>query len=371
MNVMKLFNVRRACKTSGELGVEVECEGSNLPFESHRWNGEYDGSLLDGESREYVLKKPLSLLGVYQAIKELDNLFTDCKVKLKDSVRAGVHVHVNMQDSSKAQLFNLITLWAVFEDVLLDRCGAYRKGNLFCYPLSRSDNVFNIMMKAAEDSGQLRYFSSDQYRYCAVNVVSLSKYGSLEFRAMRTPRNVTDVYQWAKLLLRMKTFSAEFANPREMIDCINDIGVDAFYADVFEGFEDYLTHKTDLAKQVNEGLMVASAIAYSSDWEEEAEHTEPFSHHVLDEVLKDEVARPEIIEEWKPRKKVKARPLFGDVVPIEGQAFDLEALGAFVEEHNRLVAVGALEPIPQGEEVEVPVRVKDGEDDVLGWEADV
>jgi len=45
------------------------------------------------------------------------------------------------------------------------------------------------------------------------------------------------------------------------------VGVDKFYADTFKGFENYLTHKPDLAKQINEGLMIASAIAYASDWE--------------------------------------------------------------------------------------------------------
>ena len=266
MNVMKLFDVREGCKTSGELGVEVEVVGDNLPDESPRWEGEYDGSLDHGRSREFVLRKPMSLLGVYQAIKELDALFTKRDTRIVDSIRAGVHVHVNMQGSTKNELFNLICLWAIFEDVLLDRCGAYRKGNLFCYPLARSDNVWGVMMEAAEDSNYLRHFNNDEYRYCAINVVSLRKYGSLEFRAMRTPKDVREVYQWAKVLLTMKKFSAKFATPIHLIEHLNDVGVDEMYKQAFKGFENYLTHKPDLAKQVNEGLMVASAIAYASDW---------------------------------------------------------------------------------------------------------
>ena len=266
MDVMKLFDVRECCKTSGLLGVEIEVEGSKIPNDSVSWFGEYDGSLDYGSSREFVLRKPLSLLGVYNAVKELNLLFVKKGTVIRDSIRAGVHVHVNMQDSTKNELFNFIVLWAVFEDVLLDRCGVYRKGNLFCYPLSRSDNVFGIMMGAANDSNLLYNFRSDEYRYCAINVASLHKYGSLEFRAMRTPRNVTDVYQWAKLLLTMKRFSAKFANPIHLIEHLNDVGIDEMYKKAFKGFENYLTPKPDLAKQVNDGLMIASAIAYASDW---------------------------------------------------------------------------------------------------------
>ena len=271
MNVMKLFNVSCRCKTAGELGVEIEVEGNNLPPACDSWEGERDGSLDYRNSREFVLRQPMTLLGVYKSIKELSKVFKDKGTTINDSMRAGVHVHVNMQDSTKAELFNFIVLWAIFEDVLLDRCGKYRKGNLFCYPLSRSDNVFGIMMKAAGNSVFLRDFRSDQYRYCAINIASLKKYGSLEFRAMRTPRDVEDVYQWAKLLLTMKRFSAKFDNPIHLIESLNEVGVDKFYADVFDGFDDYLTHSCDLSKQVNEGLMVASAIAYSSDWVEVVE----------------------------------------------------------------------------------------------------
>lgn len=279
MNVMKLFKVSELLKTDGELGVEVEVEGRRLPQHSKLWKGEYDGSLKYDHSREFVLRKPLTLLGVYQAVKELGQEFKDNRTVVDDSIRAGVHVHVNMQDSTKNELFNLITLWAVFEDVLLDRCGAYRKGNLFCYPLSRSDNVWEVMMKAGGDSRYLHNFASDEYRYCAINVASLHKYGSLEFRAMRTPRNVSEIYQWAKLLLSMKKFSAKFDNPIHMLNKLDEVGIDKFYDMVFKGFDNYLTRSKDLGKRINDGYLIANAIAYSSDWVVECEkkpHAGPY-----------------------------------------------------------------------------------------------
>jgi hypothetical protein len=288
MNVMKLFNVREGNKTRGALGVEIEVEGTNLPRDTKLWGGEYDGSLL-GNSREYVLRTPLSLLGVYNAIKEIGKAFKDGESVINDSVRAGVHVHVNMQDSTKNELFNFIVLYAIFEDVLLKRCGKFRKGNLFCLPLSSSDNVWGMMMKAAGDSRYLGEFDNDNYRYCALNVVSLHKYGSLEFRAMRTPKAMGGVYQWAKLLLSMKKFSAKYDNPMQIINTLDSLGVNNFYDEVFGEFTGYLGEQKGLRKRTQDGVMVAKAIAYSSDWKEQ---------EVVAEPLKEAVPKPALRGAW-------------------------------------------------------------------------
>ena len=265
MNVMKLFNLREGSKTCGELGVEVEVEGCNLPYDTKRWDGEQDYSL-QGNAREFVLRKPMSLLGVYQAVKELGAAFSDSGATINDSVRAGVHVHVNMQDSTKNELFNFIVLYAIFEDVLLRRCGKYRKGNLFCLPLSSSDNVWGAIIEGAKSNRNLQGFIDNDLRYCAINVVALGKYGSLEFRAMRTPKRLGRVYQWAKLLLSMKKSSAKFENPMCIINTLNSIGIDKFYDEVFGDFKKYLGKQPNLRRQTEDGVLVASAIAYASDW---------------------------------------------------------------------------------------------------------
>jgi hypothetical protein len=271
MNVMKLFELNERYATKGNMGIEIEVEGTNLPLETVYWDGEYDGSLDYNNSREFVLRKPMSLLGVYNAVTEISKVFKAKGTVVNSSIRAGVHVHVNMQDSTKNELFNFIVLYAIFEDVLLKRCGKFRKGNLFCLPLASSDNVWGVIRQAAENDRWLGEFNDDNLRYCALNVVSLHKYGSLEFRAMRTPKQMGSVYQWAKLLLSMKKYSAQFNNPMEIINMLESLGVNRFYDEVFSEFTSYLGEQKGLRRRTQDGIMVASAIAYASGWEEREE----------------------------------------------------------------------------------------------------
>ena len=48
-----------------------------------------------------------------------------------------------------------MTLYAIFEHVLLDYCGAGRRGNLFCLPLSESDLVVEALVDAIEHYGTI------------------------------------------------------------------------------------------------------------------------------------------------------------------------------------------------------------------------
>jgi hypothetical protein len=264
MNVMKLFDVHKGYDTTGLLGVEIEVEGGNLPRHLRHWNREHDGSLKGGI--EFVLKRPMSLLGVRQAILEMKKSIKYNSSHIKDSVRAGVHVHVNMQKESKEQLFNTIVMWAIFEDILLTRCGKYRKGNLFCLPLSKSDNVVRALRKFARVGASASLLNSEDYRYCALNVCSLRRYGSLEFRALRTSPDLEVTYQWAKLLLNMKRVACTYKNPIAILEELEEKGIKAMYRKVFGKSADFLGKQVGLEHKCSEGVLTASCIAYASKW---------------------------------------------------------------------------------------------------------
>ena len=270
MAVMKLFKVPPHNATLGELGVEIEAEGYHLPqYNIPSWHREHDGSLNNGV--EYVLRQPMKLMGVRVAILELSAAVKKSRARVDSTIRTGVHVHVNMQKATKAQLFNMIVMWAIFEEVLLDRCGIGRKGNLFCLPLRKADNVISIMRMVAEDSAYADSMDNDQYRYCAVNVVSLHKFGSLEFRALRTSADMNVTYHWAKLLLNMKKVACAYKNPMHILDELDRDGVYAMYRKVFHKSLDFLGTQVGLVRKVNKGMMTANTIAYASDWVAETE----------------------------------------------------------------------------------------------------
>lgn len=60
--VMQWFGIREDFAAKGDVGIEIEVEGKNLPkhFEKY-WRVEADGSLRGEDNAEYVLEKPSPL----------------------------------------------------------------------------------------------------------------------------------------------------------------------------------------------------------------------------------------------------------------------------------------------------------------------
>jgi hypothetical protein len=284
MNVMRLFNVSPIVKTYGEIGIEIEVEGTCFPYRIPHWKREHDGSLHGGV--EFVLRKPLTLLGARIAMKEMTSHMSHSSIR--DSVRAGVHVHLNCQNMTKVQVFNTIIMWALFEEVLLNKCGVCRKGNLFCVPLGKSDNVISFLRDLADDDGYAPQVDNDDYRYCAINIVALRKYGSLEFRAMRTSADMDNTYQWAKLLHYMKKVACTYKNPMHILDELESKGVYKMFVKVFAKSLPFLGRQVGLVQNVNKCLMTANTIAYASDWDAETDVTVS-----LDEGMEEPEEHPE------------------------------------------------------------------------------
>src|SRR3546814_17797876 len=91
------------------------------------WNNERDGSLQGAETAEYVLKKPSSLKEVRTALDYIDLMYKAPNTQVDDTVRAGVHVHVNCQHLTMTQLYSFMTFYLILENVLVGWCGQDRK----------------------------------------------------------------------------------------------------------------------------------------------------------------------------------------------------------------------------------------------------
>lgn len=87
---MKLIrDIFRRNPVKGDIGIEIEAEGVNLPQLRTPWKCEHDGSLR-GEAIEYVFAKPLMLPEAYKALVKLDAAFTENNAVVADTGRAGV-----------------------------------------------------------------------------------------------------------------------------------------------------------------------------------------------------------------------------------------------------------------------------------------
>ncbi len=252
-------------KETGELGIEIEVEGDNIPPNTLKyWRKEQDGSLR-GESGEFVLKKPLDVKGVQAALAELDQAYKDNGTEVSNSIRAGVHVHVNVQDLSVNQLMCFITTYLILENILVKWCGKSREGNLFCLRCKDAEAWLQTL-ETALARHDLRLLGSDHIRYASVNLKALTQYGSIEFRAMRGTRDLDAIYQWATVLRSIKEFSKQYATPMDVMgDCLTDVSSfamrslgDNFKAFTYEGYQ----------KDIDSAIRYANDLAHFSDWKE-------------------------------------------------------------------------------------------------------
>lgn len=262
--VMQWFNLPRKHKTDGDVGIEIEVEGEHLPKLDKYWKNEHDGSLRGPENIEYVLERPMSLKDARIALKYLSVQYNKNDSNVHDSVRAGVHVHINVQDLNIIELYNFMTLYLILEEVLVKHCGEHREGNLFCLRAGDADYLLTQLQNAAEDKN-FRQLVTDQLRYSSMNVKALGTYGSLEFRAMRGTRDLELIYNWAATLLRLREVAKEYESPEKIIEGFSEGEARAFLINaigeraeefMFDGFE----------RMLCDGMRRAQDVAYCVDW---------------------------------------------------------------------------------------------------------
>lgn len=250
-----------------EVGIEIEMEGRGL----HRlfdmnpgpnyWNVMEDGSLR-GEAVELVLKKPCARNLVASRLSYLQKYLSSLDMTLSPSDRCGVHVHVNCQPLEITELYRFITLYLIFEDVLVNWCGEDRVGNLFCLRARDASGLLMALI-SAKKSGYLMDLMSNEYRYAAMNVTALRKYGSLEFRAMRSPAKFDSINNWVEALLNIKDYALSVESDRAFVEALSFNGGERFAAQVLkEQFENFKCPKMDAL--MLDGARAAQHLAYTN-----------------------------------------------------------------------------------------------------------
>lgn len=261
-NVAKFFNRR---PTKGEVGVELEYEGNDLPqtgFERF-WTKCADGSLR-GESAEYILTSPISRKDVKAALEELESSFKASKTLVKDTFRAGTHIHINVQELTLPQVINFLTIYFMFETTLIKLCREDRLGNHFCLRSRDASGLISMLYKAVTTS-DTSAFSQDLYRYGAVNVTSLPKFGSLEFRALESTTDWEKVVFWVNAHLSIKDAAVSYRDPATILGEASAIGFKEFGKKVF-GDSWAVLEKVYQEQDVHEGIWEIQSVVFSRDW---------------------------------------------------------------------------------------------------------
>lgn len=212
----KLVELLGQSPCDGDVGVEIECEGAGIsPSNSPFWRTEKDGSLrgsFPSEAAEFVMSQPLHIDHVEIA---LDSLITEQKdAKFNFSFRTSVHVHVNVQQLTEAEMLAFLYLCLLVEEPLMNFCGETRKANRFCLRYADAEG-FDRTLDTLFDRGwsAVRRLDGDKIRYAAINVHALQKYGSIEFRGMRGNMDKEVILPWCQTLIHLRDKAKELGSP--------------------------------------------------------------------------------------------------------------------------------------------------------------
>lgn len=270
MNISTILNLRQNVLTKGDVGIEIELEGDNLPSGEQvhpYWRREHDGSLRPSpDAAEYVFRKPLKEDKAKEALGVMSEKFRELNTTDCESGRAGVHVHVNCQQLMVHELANFICLYLVMEDLLVRFCGDDRVGNLFCLRAADAEYLITSLHQAFS-SQDLTQLNSDEFRYASMNVKSLFQYGSLEFRAMRSTLDMQVIEQWMGILLRLREAAKEYEDPCHIMFSISNEGPNDFCRRVLGDYADSLIDLGGCEFEVMQNMRNIQDIAYLVDWE--------------------------------------------------------------------------------------------------------
>lgn len=252
----------------GEVGIEVEVEGHNLPHEiKSYWEAKKDGSLRGADNCEYVLRQPCQRKSVKKFLKYLSDQLKKADAKIDNSPRTSVHVHLNMNKKSLTDCYTLAVMYYLFEDAMHRIAGESRVGNLFCLGASDAEFIIDVLVKSAR---QRKFnLNPDQLRYTSVNLCAIQHFNSVEFRALRGTTDPHVIGEWVELLLSLKDAASKYHDPAELMGDFSRLGPENLTEVVFGKRAILITSQRGYEQRMWDAARLVQEVAYATDWHKE------------------------------------------------------------------------------------------------------
>jgi hypothetical protein len=155
------------------------------------------------------------------------------------SKRTSVHVHLDVRQMTMNQLVGLLFTYSVVENLLFKFVQNNRRNNIFCVPINETYLMSN--MKTNPDKF-LYAIESYWQKYSALNLLPISRQGSVEFRHMPGTLNVPLLIQWIDLLCCLKVFAYKYSF-KSILDRIVSLNSNSRYREfISDVFPDRLTY---------------------------------------------------------------------------------------------------------------------------------
>lgn len=232
--------------------VEFELEKvQDFRIDHASWEVGEDHSLRNG--LEWKLRRPLMGKRLAVAI----NTFFDAldAVPKNDrpvvSYRTGLHVHLNFSRSESdnaSQLRTMVASYFLVEGLMFAFAGVDRKWCGYCWSMADANGLLHKVLDPELPERQLEIAVRDSSRYLGLNLQSLSKYGSLEFRHMEMTLDRARVINWMNSIMNLRLYAASYDSSDErafekVLDSYQRLGPTAFVRAVFKDrAEDFMPY---------------------------------------------------------------------------------------------------------------------------------
>lgn len=201
-----LYKLNRK-RPGGDLGLEIELEGTLVPPAGVFWAHKQEGSLRQHpHGYEYILQKPIKMEKLDEALAEIKKVFDNSTIF--PSIRCSTHIHVNVTSKTLREIYNIIGYYYLVEDFLVRTQGPMRCGNLFCLRMSDAEALPWDIGQSIQRQRYFTHFGMPQFKYGALNLAAPMRYGSLEFRFLRPITNVDLLRKWSEILYALVTNAA-------------------------------------------------------------------------------------------------------------------------------------------------------------------
>lgn len=265
----QLRQIYRVNTYTGErFGVEIEIEARSVDSfmsklqDSKRLQVVHDGSLR-GAACEVIFQEGLTYKQTEDALKEFDRAAKHLDgVNLSD--RCSVHVHYNLTHLTLSQIMSAYVTATLLEPYLIEAVGGdARTGNYFCLSGLESDTTIQGLIGFFRNRCDT-YSLGGFHKYQALNLSSISRFGTLEWRMHKGCINGEQIFDWCTCIREIMNVKPTAI---EICQYISEYGTVKFLEEFLPNVKKYLlSFNKDIFKQDNgESFYIAKRLAYCVD----------------------------------------------------------------------------------------------------------
>ena len=217
------------------VGIEIEQEYTQERTYSQAMglrNSTYWRTKPDGSLRYFGVEFCSNILypgNVDDALKEV----YDSLNRGTFSWRTGIHVHIDVSDLDEEQLRSVCELYSVLEPLIFQWEGNERETSRFCVPWYTCPAAVRTMLGRIGGKSYEVQDAFDRFgKYSALNLTSIPRFGTIEFRHLQTTNDMDKLRKYVNLCLAIVEVGSSGIDPGNELSIQ---GAENFVRSIFKG----------------------------------------------------------------------------------------------------------------------------------------